>query len=116
MKTVLLIDDEEFMLTHFARLIKKMGFEVVATNNGPEGVELYKKIKPDGVFLDIMLPEMNGEQVFKAIKEIDADAKICFLSGSEHELKRLSALNLGASGYLSKPFLQEDIMKALYNF
>jgi two-component system, OmpR family, alkaline phosphatase synthesis response regulator PhoP len=114
MKTVLVIDDEEHMRKEFSSLVSKMGYNVITAENGTAGIELVKAQKPDCVFLDIMLPDMNGGEVYRQIKEIDKGMRIFLVSGDEHEIHKLHILDFAsADGYLVKPFFPQDIKKLL---
>lgn len=109
MLKVLLIDDEEFMLTNFARLVGRLGAEVTTAATGAAGIKAFKENKPDLVILDIILPDINGREVFDRLCAIDPTARICFVSGSEYELKEAAAMNIGALGYMTKPIFVDDI-------
>ena len=64
----------------------------------------------------MMLPDMNGVTVFKAIRENNPEAKICFLSGSESAIREAEDMLLGAIGYLVKPIFLEDVQKIIKMF
>jgi len=111
MKTILLVDDEEIMLAFFKRIIERSGVEVITATTAAEGMSLFEKRRPDGVFLDIRLPDGNGIEMFKQMKGIFSRAKICFLSASQEEMKEAALRNSGAIGYLSKPIFSENILE-----
>jgi CheY-like chemotaxis protein len=114
MKTILVIDDEEHMRNVFSKLVAKMGFNVITAETGTIGIELVKKQQPDCVFLDIMLPDMHGSEVYRQLREIQKGIKIFLVSGDEHEIHKLHILDFAsADGYLVKPFFTEDIKKLL---
>ena len=76
-KKVLIVDDAAFMRMMLKDILQKNDFEVVAeAENGKVGVAAYQKFKPDIVTMDITMPEMNGIDAVKAIKALDANAKI----------------------------------------
>jgi DNA-binding NtrC family response regulator len=112
-KKVMIIDDENFMRTHFGNLIRKMGFEVVVAEDAQEAVTSFHTASPDIVFLDIRLPDINGEKIFNMLKQMKPDVKIFFVSGSEDELKKVAAMKLGAEGFYSKPIFSDQIVEAL---
>jgi DNA-binding NtrC family response regulator len=113
MKTVLIIDDELFMRTHLPRLVQRFGANAVTAEGATEGIRLFREKKPDLVFLDITLADGHGLQVFHKLKEIDAKAKVCFISGSDTVMQKMQSLNLGAIGFLNKPFFAEDIKRII---
>lgn len=102
-KTILVIDDDDVTRELVAMLIRKRGFVAVTAANGREGIEVCKKVIPDTVFLDIMMPDINGDEVFKEIKKIDPDILVYFISGSDYELNRLYSQNIRGEGFFSKP-------------
>lgn len=76
MAKVLIVDDAAFMRMMIKDILEKNGFEVVGeANNGLKAVELYKKEQPDVVTMDITMPDMDGIEAVKAIREFDAAAK-----------------------------------------
>lgn len=100
-KTVLLVDDENYVLESYKGFISKQGFRVFTSNDGIGAIELYKQYNPDYVFLDYRLPDLDGAEVFKRIKDFDSQASIYFISGS-NEIKS-QVMKLGAQGFIEKP-------------
>ncbi|MBN1824585.1 MAG: response regulator [Endomicrobiales bacterium] len=113
MKTILVIDDEIFTRDHLGKVIEKRGFRVLTASTGEEGLKLYKENKPDFVFLDILLPGIDGEDVFRYIKEFDPEAKVFFITGCDNLFTNEKANELGAAGFLTKPIFIEDVIKLL---
>lgn len=113
MKTVIIIDDEEFSRVHISRFVEKRGFKAITAANGKEGIKYYNDHRPEIVFLDIILPDIHGEDVFKAIKQINKEAKIYFITGSHDAFSRDYGMLLGANGYFTKPIMLDDIKKIL---
>jgi len=115
-KTVLLVDDENYVLESYKGFISKQGFKVFTSNDGINAVKIYKKYKPDYVFLDYRLPDLDGAEVFKRIKDLDNQAKIYFISGSS-EIK-FQVMKLGAQGFFEKPVDMKEfgiLLKTLKN-
>ncbi|MFC1501370.1 response regulator transcription factor [Elusimicrobiota bacterium] len=102
-RTILVIDDEEIARELISSLIRKKGFAAVCAGTGREGIDIFNTIIPDAVFLDIMLPDIHGGEVFKEIKKVWADVPIYFISGSDYELTTLYDLNIKSEGFISKP-------------
>jgi len=113
MKTFLIIDDEIYTRDYLAKLIETNGFRVFTAGTGEDGIKIYKENKPNYVLLDILLPGMDGEDVFRKIKEFDNEAKIFFITGCDNVFSREDAVNMGAKGFLLKPVFVDDIMKLL---
>ena len=110
MKTVLIIDDEEDMRKYLGKLITRLGFNVLTAEDGKTGIELCKSEKADCVFLDIKLPDANGNEIFKSIKEIDDKTKVFIVSGDAHEVHKMHILDMAsADAYLVKPFSLDEI-------
>lgn len=109
---VLIVDDTAFMRKLLRNILFSGGFDIVGeAENGKQAVELYKQLKPDLVMLDIVMPEMNGIETLKAIKQIDPNAKVimCTAIGQEKIVK--AAIKLGAKGYIVKPFQAQKVIE-----
>jgi len=122
MKNVLIIDDTiDFCLTvkGYLELSQQGEFKVYIARNGKEGIKAAKKIKPDLILLDVMMPGMDGFEVLKKLKE-DPDTmsiSVAMLTAKEDEESKLKALRLYDDDYISKtvelPALQEKINEIL---
>lgn len=111
---ILIADDASFMRTMLKDIITKGGFEVVAeTDNGLTAVELYKKLKPDAVTLDITMPGMDGLGVLKEIKSFDSDAKVIMCTAMGQQTVVVEAIKFGAVDFIEKPFQTEQVVNAL---
>lgn len=113
---VLLIDDSRAAQHIFQRYIENSKeFELVGiASNGMEGIKLYQELKPDIVCLDILMPDMDGIQVLRALKNIDNKVKIIVITslGSQAD-KVIEFLKLGAISVLSKPFDSNTLIDQL---
>jgi PAS domain S-box-containing protein len=110
---ILLVDDEFEMTDIFKHIFIKAGFQNFKTeNNGEKAVSIFKKFKPDIVFLDIIMPEMDGEKIFKEIKTLDNNTPIVFMSGKVDSEKDAYIEN-GAFDYIQKPFEINEIYNIL---
>jgi two-component system, OmpR family, KDP operon response regulator KdpE len=99
---ILVIDDDPSM-TELLRLVLQPAMaEVVTANSGPEGVRLAQTLDPDVITLDLMMPDMNGWQVCKAVREI-SQVPILILSALDSPGLVAAALDAGADDYLIKP-------------
>lgn len=114
MKKILIVDDDQFMRFSLKTMLEKNGFEVVAeAENGAVGVEKYKKYKPDLVTMDITMPEMEGTEALKLIREFDPDAKVVMVSAMGQEAFVKESIILGAKTFIVKPFKEDHIIKTL---
>ncbi|MET1123830.1 MAG: response regulator [Archaeoglobaceae archaeon] len=114
MPRVLVVDDTAFMRKLLKNILFSAGFDIVGeAENGKQAVELYRKLKPDIVTMDIVMPEMNGIEALKEIKKIDPNAKVvmCTAVGQEQMVK--AAIKLGARGYIVKPFQAAKVVEEL---
>ena len=111
---VLLVDDAAFMRMMFKDILLKNGFEVVGeAENGLVGVEKYKELNPDIVTMDITMPEMDGINAVKAIKSLDANAKVVMCSAMGQQSMVIEAIQAGAKDFIVKPFQPERVVEAL---
>jgi len=114
-KTALIVDDSSFMRTFIGKLISDQGLTVVGeAENGKIGVEKYKELKPDIVFMDIVMEEMMGFEALKEIIEYDPDAVVIMISSAvEQDYMAGQAKSLGAKAVVLKPPTPKDIEEAL---
>ncbi len=111
---VLIVDDALFMRTMLKRIISGAGdYEIFEAGRGRDGLALYEEQKPDLVFLDISMPEMNGIEVLRILKEKHPDSSVVMCSAIGQESMIMEAMELGAAEFIVKPFLPEHIVKAL---
>ncbi len=107
---ILMVDDDEALLTVFATALKKHGYDVVTAPNGQAGIDKAKLEKPDLVFLDQVLPDIQGNEVLKTLKE-DLETKqipVAMLSNfGQNELIQ-EAINTGAVDYILKYQIEPD--------
>ncbi len=110
MGNLLLVDDAAYMRRLIGIMAKKGGHEVVGeAETGEQAIDLFLRLSPDLVILDILMPDMNGLAVLKKIKELKSDAKIIMCTASEQSHHVQEALSSGAKGYIVKPFTQESL-------
>jgi len=104
--TILMVDDEEMVLDVGARVLKKLGYTVLESNNGRHAVELYKKLqdKINLVVLDIVMPDMGGGEVYDRLKEINPDVKVLLSSGYSIDDQASEILERGCDDFIQKPF------------
>ncbi|MFD3157532.1 response regulator [Haloimpatiens sp. FM7330] len=111
---VLIVDDAAFMRMMIKDILEKNGFEVVGeANNGIQAVELYKKFEPDIVTMDITMPDMDGIEAVKAIKQINASAKVIMCSAMGQQTMVMDAIKAGARDFIVKPFQADRVLEAI---
>jgi DNA-binding response OmpR family regulator len=103
---VLVVDDHPKVLRFIEIDLKIRGFEVVTTTSGSEALELVKSAKPDIVLLDIIMPEMDGFEVLKKLRDFTQLPVIAFSAspGNYHD-----AMRLGADDFMPKPFQPDEM-------
>ena len=107
---ILMVDDDEALLTVFATTLKKHGYDVITAANGQQGLEKAKNEKPDFIFLDQVLPDIQGNEVLKTLKDDLATKMIpvAMLSNfGQNELIQ-KAINTGAADYILKYLIEPD--------
>ena len=114
MARILLVDDAGYMRRLIGIMAKKGGHEVVGeAETGESAIDLYMQVKPDLVILDILMPDMNGLEALKKIRELNPDARILMCTASEQSSHVQEALASGAAGYIVKPYTQETILTTI---
>ncbi|MGJ8656302.1 MAG: response regulator transcription factor [Akkermansiaceae bacterium] len=107
---ILLADDDPLTLEALAACVEREGFQSLRANDGVEALALWRSESPDIVCLDIMMPNCNGYEVCKEIRESDADVPILFLSAKNEEADVVVGLDLGADDFIRKPFSRGEVM------
>ncbi|MBR5337156.1 MAG: response regulator [Lachnospiraceae bacterium] len=114
MARILIVDDAAFMRMMIKDVISKNGFEVAGEAvNGMDAVDKYNELKPDLVLMDITMPEMDGIQALKKIKEGDGNAKVIMCSAMGQQAMVIEAIQSGAKDFIVKPFQPERILEAV---
>lgn len=105
-KKILVVDDEPHVLKTLTFVLKKEGYDVSSAGDGEEAMSKVRESKPNLMFLDIMMPKKNGYEVCQELKSNKSfnDIHIIMLSAKGQESDREKALNLGADGFITKPF------------
>lgn len=113
MKSVLVIDDEVATLTMFKLFLNAYGYAVFVSENGKSGLEIVNREKPDIVFTDLKMPEMDGFEVLKRIKETAPDTEVIVITGHGDMDLVVQALNLDATDFINKPISRKALDAAL---
>ena len=103
MTRILLVDDEESIRTMMRMTLELDGYHVLTAENGHRAVETYKRESPEIVLLDVRMPEMDGIEVLRRIKDIDSDAEVIIISGHGDMDMAVECLRHDASNFLTKP-------------
>lgn len=101
----IVVDDETFIRQVFTRMLERLGVEVVAVaENGEPVVELYTRHRPDLVVMDIAMPEIDGLTTLGRLRELHPDARVLICTSFSSHTYTEQARDLGAAGFLNKPF------------
>lgn len=102
---ILVVDDAFFIRKVLKDILNEIGYtNVLEASNGLEAIEVYKKVKPDLVTLDINMPKMDGMQALRSLKSIDPKVKVLMVTSVEQKHIVHDAIKLGAKDYIVKPF------------
>jgi two-component system alkaline phosphatase synthesis response regulator PhoP len=103
--TILLVDDEQDILEFLSYSLKKGGYKIFTANNGKEGVELSKSLRPDLILLDVMMPQIDGIEACQMIrKDLHLEQPIiAFLTSRSEDYSQIAGLEAGADDYITKP-------------
>lgn len=107
---ILVVDDEQSIVTLLQFNLEQAGYSVVVALDGKEALEIAKKEKPDLMVLDLMLPELNGLEVCKELRQAKINTPILMLTAKDDELDKIIGLELGADDYLTKPFSPREVV------
>jgi two-component system, OmpR family, response regulator ResD len=106
---VLVVDDEPIVREVLARYLEKEGYAVDVAEDGEQALAAYAKALPDLVLLDLMLPRIDGLEVFRRIRE-QAPTAVIMLTARGEETDRVVGLELGADDYVTKPFSPREVV------
>jgi DNA-binding response OmpR family regulator len=114
-KKILIVDDEPNIVLSLDYLVRKKGYEPFIARNGGEAISIAKEQFPDLVILDIMMPDIDGYEVCKLLKNDTKlmHAKIIFLSAKSRQEDVQKGLDMGADAYLTKPFSTKRLMQVI---
>ena len=114
MGNILVVDDAIFMRMSIKQMLEANGHAMIAeAGGGREAINMYKEYKPDAVILDITMPDMNGIDALKFIKEYDPNAKVVICSAMGQQAMLAQAIQYGAKDFVVKPFEAKRLIAAL---
>lgn len=112
---LVVIDDEPYALRAMSYLLTREGYDVVTASNGEEGLRRVQELRPPLVFLDIMMPQLDGYEVCQRIRSDPSldGTYIVMLSAKGQQVDRERGLAQGANEYMTKPFSPREVVKRL---
>jgi two-component system chemotaxis response regulator CheY len=112
--TVLLCDDALFMRAMLRGIVTQAGYDVIGdAANGRIAVEQYTALRPDIVFMDMVMPELGGVDAVREICKLDPNARIVMCSAMGQQQIVAEAIQAGAKGFITKPFTASRVLEAL---
>lgn len=112
---ILVIEDEKALRENIAEIIAHYGFRVISTPTGEEGIRMALEFIPDIIICDIMLPGIDGFEVFTRVKQIPQlpTTAFIFLTAKSTRSDTRIGMNMGADDYLTKPFTKEELINSI---
>ncbi|MDP3186705.1 MAG: response regulator [Anaerolineales bacterium] len=117
-KCVLCIEDEAEMIDLIRLILGRRGFEVKGANGGLEGLEMIRKEKPDLVLLDLMMPDMDGWEVYQQMKADEAtrDIPVIVVTAKAQSIDKVLGLHIAkVDDYIAKPFSPQELLASIDN-
>jgi two-component system OmpR family response regulator len=106
---VLIVEDDQTLLSVLEYNFAKEGYHVVTATDGIQALEAARRVKPDLIILDIMLPKMSGFEVCRVLRK-EMTVPILMLTAKDDEIDKIAGLDLGADDYMTKPFSMRELL------
>ncbi len=113
--TVLLVEDEKLVRVATVRVLKQLGYRVLACGDGDEAIDLYRERKSEiaAVMLDMLMPRMSGHETFLALRDLDPGVAVLLTTGLAHDQEVKEMLELGVRDFIAKPYEVGALSRAL---
>ena len=110
-ETILLVDDEKIIIDVARDMLEILGYQVIVTQSGKEAIDIYTRRKDeiDLVIQDMVMPGMNGADIFQALKKINPQVKVILASGYVMNKQIASVMEQGCRAFMPKPFRLEEL-------
>jgi DNA-binding response OmpR family regulator len=109
-RTVLVVEDDDAILDALGYQLERSGHRVLRARDGAAGLRLFARERPDLLVLDLMLPQIDGWQITRQVREKDPTVPIIVVSARTSETDRVNGLELGADDYVTKPFSMKELV------
>lgn len=116
LKSILCVEDEPEMIDLIRLILGRRGFEVRGANGGVEGLKMIHQDKPDLILLDLMMPDMDGWEVYQQIKadETTRDIPVIVVTAKAQSIDRVLGLHIAkVDDYIAKPFQPQDLLASV---
>lgn len=110
---VLVVDDEPMIVELLAVSLRFQGFEVATATSGTDGLDKVRRLRPDALIVDVMMPGMDGFGLLRRLRTDGVTTPVLFLSARDEVDAKLTGLTLGADDYVTKPFSLEEVIARL---
>ena len=113
--TVLIVDDTKAILDVTTKMFERNGFQVLQAESGNQAIDIYKEYgsKIDLILLDLVMPDMEGDEVFDKIKKLSPDIKVLISSGHNFNDRVNEMLSRGCEGFIQKPYDSKELFKKI---
>ena len=108
-KTILIVEDDNNIADLLHLYLEKEGYQATIAADGTQGIDLYRKLRPDLVLLDVMMPGVDGWGVLRAIRQ-DSQTPVIMLTAKGETTDKVSGLKQGADDYITKPFEMKEVL------
>ncbi len=111
LQTILIVEDSPTMLSMLSNILSRAGYNILTSENGKDAIKSTKENHPDVVLLDLMLPDINGDEALRKIKQIDVNIPVIICSSNTYIKSATEAMKYGAYDYIMKPFDNTQLIK-----
>lgn len=108
-KSILIVEDDNNIADLLRLYLEKEGYQATIAADGTQGIDLYRKLRPDLVLLDVMMPGVDGWGVLRAIRQ-DSQTPVIMLTAKGETTDKVSGLKQGADDYITKPFEMKELL------
>jgi two-component system chemotaxis response regulator CheY len=113
-KQILIVDDAAFMRMMIRDILSKDGYVIHEATNGAEAIEKYEEFRPDLVTMDITMPDVDGIEALRKIRDMDSEAIVLMVSAMGQQKLILEALEAGAADFIVKPFQPTKVLETVH--
>jgi DNA-binding response OmpR family regulator len=117
-KVIVYIEDEQEMIDLVKLILERKGFEIIGANGGLEGLDIIHEQSPDLILLDLMMPDMDGWEVYRRIKadENTQNIPVIVITAKAQAVDKVLGLHIAkVDDYISKPFSPQDLVESVQN-